>query len=152
MIAVHDVVLQPTWGVTCGTCRNQRLATPHYAGPPTVGWDLLDRRAAHLARTGVLAPWVKQTRWVHREKDTREGWAGDFTGSRGLMLALVAHHHQRGLRFQIDKQVWEAVAFLTALGDHGGFSEAWDSARLVLATAESSQDGPVAGRHDVTSR
>lgn len=130
MVKAHHIIDQSTWPMTCDDC-NMWIA---YAKGGEHGgglWQIYDGRAAQLVRTGLLAPWLTRVTWIHAEKDTRDGPRGDWTDTRGVMLILVAHHHQRGMRIPITEALWEAASTLTCLAGP------WAGARLLLDAAVS---------------
>lgn len=141
MIKPHHVVQMGGEGpVFCQDCGGRWVAAPW---SPRVdrgfGWRIEDQRAAHLARTGPLAPWLDRVGLVHRSarRARREGrQAGDVADDLGLMLVLAAHHHTRGWYIPLDDDLWKTAAVTAVLmAEPYEFDGAWAGARILLDAA-----------------
>ena len=109
-VAVNDGA--PIWGrpVHCRTCLMRVVAGPFDAGL----WQLLDTRAVHLARTGVLHPWAKRAVWKHHPVF---GLSSNVTGA---LLVCLAHQWRRGWDIQITEDTWRQAITLAVLAEESG--------------------------------
>lgn len=128
MVALHRFVDRVSWPVTCADCRDAWFAKalPHDTGTGT-RWLVHDERAVEVVRTSRLAARVRQVT-LRREQ---RGWV---TCQRGLVLVVAAHHHVRGLPYDLTDDTWVTVTLLTLHDDRGpGIpGGVLDAARLLL--------------------
>ena len=128
MATLHRFTAQSPWPVTCADCGHAWFASqlpPDYPGG--AAWLVHDERAVEVVRTSRLAARVRQVTLRHEQR----GWVTD---QRGLVLAVAAHHHERGLPYDLTEDTWATVTLLTLNDDRGpGIpTGALDAARLIL--------------------
>lgn len=128
MVVLHRFVDRHPWPVACADCRDAWFAKalPH-DDDTVVRWLVHDERAIEIVRTSRLAARVRQVTLRHEQR----GWVTD---QRGLTLVVAAHHHTRGLAYDLTEDTWATVTLLTLNDDRGPGLPlgALDAARLIL--------------------
>lgn len=141
MIKPHRLVQMGGEGpVFCQDCGGRWFAAPLSPGvTPGFRWRIEDQRAAHLARTGPLSPWLDRVGLVHlsARRARRAGRkTGDLADDLGLMLTIAAHHHARGWHIPLDNDLWKSAAVTAVLmAEPGRFDGAWAGACILLDAA-----------------
>lgn len=127
-VTLHHFSQIGVWPVTCETCDRGWFAShlpPDYPGGAT--WLIYDARAIEIVRTSRLAARLPQVAL----RNDRRGWVTD---NRGLALTIAAHHHARGLAYDVSDRTWTTLTLLTLAADRdpGLPNAALDAARLIL--------------------
>lgn len=126
----HRFVREGMGPLTCETCRKWFASCTHQGHPDATPWLIFDERAIEIVRTSRLAARLPQVTLRH----SLRGWVTD---NRGLALTIAAHHHTRGLNYDLSDRTWATVTLLTLADDRGpGLpTAALDAARLILRLA-----------------